>query len=137
MSYNLIPQNFLNIPSKFFDWDDDLAIHTDGSSGIDLFEDDEFVYVQASLPGVDPDDVEVTFDKGVLWIKGDKKEEEKDKKLKFYRRSTSSFSYRVSVPGEIDLSKEPEAESKHGVTTIKFHKHPQSKPKKISVKKLK
>jgi len=65
MSYNLVPQNFLSIPSKFFDWDDDLVTHVDNSSGINLFEDDEFVYVQAALPGVDPDDVEVTFDKGV------------------------------------------------------------------------
>jgi len=54
--------------------------------------------------------------------------------MKYYRKATSSFSYRVAVPGEIDLNVEPEAESKHGVMRVIFAKHPKMQPKKITVK---
>lgn len=111
-------------------WDWDLATNT--PSGLTISEDDRFVYVSANLPGVDPKDVEVTFDKGVVWIKGEMVEEEKDKK--YYRKASSSFSYRVAIPGDIDLDKEPEATSKHGIMTVKFVKKPRSQPKKITVK---
>lgn len=112
------------------DWDWDLATNT--PSGLSISEDDKYVYVAASLPGVDPKDVEVTFDKGVVWIKGEMVEEEKDKK--YYRKASSSFSYRVAIPGDIDMDHEPEATSKHGIMTVKFAKKPEAQPKKITVK---
>ncbi len=136
MAYDLIPKSVFSMPaSKFFDWDEDDMLPTNvGSGNISISEDDKKVYVQASLPGVDPKDIEMTFDKGVLWIKGEKQETEEDKKKKFYRKSSSSFSYRISVPGELDLGKDPEAESKDGVMTVTFYKHPKAQPKKITVK---
>jgi HSP20 family protein len=112
MPYDLIPRSFFNFPS--FNWDDEDQ-RPSSSTGL-----------------TDPDDVEITFDKGVLWIKGEAKEEEKKKK--YYRKASTSFSYRVAVHGEIDLSKEPNAESQDGVMKITFMKHPHTQPKKISVK---
>ena len=134
MAYDLIPKSFFSFP-KTFDWDDeDFLPMSSSPTGVSISEDEKHVYVQAALPGVSPDDVEMTFDKGTLWIKGEKKEEEEDKKKKFYRKATSSFSYRVVVPGEIDLGKDPEAESKDGMMTVTFTKHPKAQPKKIAVK---
>ena len=103
------------LPQIIDDWD----LTTNVPTGLTISEDDKYVYVSASLPGVDPKDVEVTFDKGVVWIKGE---------------ASSSFSYRIAVPGDIDAEKDPEATSKHGVMTVKFTKKPQSQPKKITVK---
>ena len=133
MVLDITPKSFWSFPtSRLFQWDDDDdAFSNTTPSGLSVSEDDQSVYVEAALPGVNPDEVEITFDKGMLWIKGEVKEEEKKKK--YYRKASSSFSYRVAVPGEVDLSKEPKADSKHGTLTVTFAKHPKSQPKKISV----
>jgi len=132
---DLVPGSFWRFPAfrmpSVWDDDDDLQIAST-PSGLSISEDEKNVYIDASLPGVDPKDVEITFDKGMLWIKGETKEEEKGKK--YYRKATSSFSYRVAVPGEIDSKKEPEATCNNGVMTVAFAKSPVSQPKKIAVK---
>lgn len=139
MAFDIVPGSFWSFPSfrapsSIFDEEDDWL--TSGSpSGISISEDEKKVYVTAALPGIAEEDIDITFNKGLLWIKGDTKTEEEDKKRKFYRRATSSFSYRVAVPGEIDPNSEPEATFKNGVMAITFTKSPASQPKKISVKK--
>ncbi|GIW61476.1 MAG: heat-shock protein Hsp20 [Patescibacteria group bacterium] len=99
--------------------------------GLSISEDDKNVYVEAAVPGVDPKEIEVTYENGVLTIRGEKKEEEKGKT--FRRRATRSFFYRIS-PGDVDPNKEPEAVCKNGVMTVTFAKVPEAKPKKIAVK---
>lgn len=114
-------------------WDDeDWDLAPVNSGGVTISEDAQNVYVEAAVPGIDPKDIEVTFDKGVVWIKGETKEEEKGKK--YYRKATSAFSYRVAVPGDIDMSKDFEAAHKNGTVKIAFAKSPASQPKKIAVK---
>lgn len=134
MAVSIVPKSFWTFPRfpSFFDEDEDMGMTLSSPSGISLSEDEKHVYVSAALPGVDPKDIEVTFDKGVVWIKGESQEEDKSKK--YYRKAASSFSYRIGVPGEIDSSAEPEAKYKNGVMTVSFPKSPKSQPKKISVK---
>lgn len=103
------------------------------SNGLTIAEDEAKVYISASLPGVKQDDVDITFDKGNLWIKGEVKEIENDPK-KYYRKASNTFSYRVRVPGELDQNLEPEAIYENGVMTIAFSKVPKSPPKKIQIK---
>ena len=131
MSYDLIPRSFFTFPTLQSIVEDDEFPTLSTPQGVTISEDTEKVYIEASLPGIDPKEVEITFDKGVLWIKGEKKEEDTGKK--YYRKAIRSFSYRVGVPGEIDTSKDPEAMSEHGVMKISFFKSPQSQPKKIAV----
>jgi HSP20 family protein len=101
---------------------------------LSLSEDDKHIYVQAQVPGVDPKNIDVTYHDGYLWIRGEAKESEEDKKRKYYRHATSSFSYRVAIPSEVDMKTEPEATYKHGVMTVTFAKSPKAQPKKITVK---
>src|SRR3990167_6604173 len=127
MAFELIPSSMLRFPSlSIFDEEDGLLPSTSSLSGLSVSEDANNVYVEAAVPGIDPKDVEVTFHKGLLWVKAEKKEEEKTKK--FYRKATSSFSYHLTVPGEIDQSKEPEAVVKNGIATVTFLKVPEAKP---------
>jgi HSP20 family molecular chaperone IbpA len=51
------------------------------------------------------EDVEVTYEKDVLWIKAEKKEEEKRPDKKFYRRALQSYSYRIALPASVDEKK--------------------------------
>jgi HSP20 family protein len=136
MAFDLIPRKLLSFPSMpaLWDEDDDWLTTPSTQSGLSISEDENKVYVEAAVPGIDPKNVEVTFQDGYLWVRGAHQEEEKDKKKKYYRQSSRSFSYRVAVPGDIDTGKDPEATYKHGVMTVAFAKSPKVQPKKIQVK---
>lgn len=123
----------LRIPSVWRDLEDMLLSSPAFSSGLTIYEDDKNVYVQADVAGVDPKDIEVTFDKGTLWIRGEAKEEAGEKR-KYYRRATRSYSYRVAVPGNVDTTIPPEASYSNGVLTVKFVKSPTAQPQRIEVK---
>jgi HSP20 family protein len=137
MSHELIPSRFLSFPQiqlpSVWNDDDDWLTAPSSPSGLSISEDDKKIYIEASLPGIDPKNIDITFQDGYLWIKGESKEEEKDKNKKYYREATKSFSYRVAVPGEIDNTIEPKATYKHGVMSVSFNKSPKSQPKKIQV----
>ena len=114
-------------------WDDD-DFMPNSSDNLDVYETKDEGVVKAAVAGVNPDKVDVTFEKGILTITGSEESEEKEDK-KYYRKSSRSYSYRVAVPGNIDLSVEPEAKIEHGVISISFKKAEEAKPKKIAVKK--
>lgn len=143
---SLIPKSFFSnfpslrratlgrFPTSWEDWENQLSELFEEQSGLTIYEDQKNVYVEASMPGLTPSDIEITWEKGVLRIKGEKKQEEQDKEKKFYRRSATSFSYQVAVPGQIDETKEPSAGYKDGIMKIAFAKSKQGQAKKIQVK---
>lgn len=118
---------------NFWD-DDDLLTMSDSQTGLDLFETEDEVVVRANIAGVSSQDVDLTYEKGVLWIKAEKSSEEKTDDKQFYSRSNWSYSYKVAVPGMLDHSVEPEAEIENGVLSVTFKKAEASKPKKLSIK---
>jgi HSP20 family protein len=137
MALDLIPRSFWNLPTRLpsiFDEDDGLFSMLP-SSGLSVSEDNQNIYIEAAVPGVEPDQVEVTYDKGIAWIKGAKEEKEEDKQRKFYRKASGSFSYRVSVPGNIDPNQEPTAVIKNGTIRLTFKKQPEEQPKRIQITK--
>jgi len=104
-------------------------------SSVSISEDEKNVYVEAHMPGLNESEIEISLDKGVLWIKGERKEEEQDKKRKYYYKCDRSYSYRVAVPGEIDANKEPEAHYEKGILNVAFLKSAKEQPKRISVRR--
>lgn len=106
------------------------------SSGVSISEDEKHVYVEAAVPGICPEEIEMTYDKGMLMIKAEKKEESSDKNKKFYRKAYQKFFYNVVVPGNVDEAKSPEASCKDGILKVSFMKiHPGNVRKKIPIKK--
>jgi HSP20 family protein len=138
---DLITKDFLDFPfprisrdlSTFFDDETWSVVPQAASQGLSISEDDKHVYIEAAVPGIDPKQIDITFHKGTLWIRAQGQQEEKDTKKKYYRKASSSFSYRVTVPGEIDDDAEPHASIQNGMVTITFQKTPQAQPKKIQV----
>ncbi len=104
--------------------------------GVSVYEDEKKVHVEASVPGLSPEDIEVTFEKGLLWIRGEKKEEEDKKEgdVKYHTRASTSFSYRVYLPTKVEETSTPEAVCEKGVVKISFAKAKTSSPQKITVK---
>jgi len=116
-------------------WDDDaFPVIPAAARELDVYEGENEVVVKANVAGVSPDDINVTFEKGVLWIQAKATKEEEDKKLKFYTKSSWNYSYKVTVPGLIDHSKEPDVSLENGVLKVSFAKSEASKPKKLTVK---
>jgi len=104
----------------------------ESASGLSMSEDDRDIFIEASLPGIDPKEIEVTFERGVLWIRGEAKEE--DTKRKYYHRAQRSFVYRLSIPETVDPASEPEVTSRNGVLRVTFNKVLKTELKKIKVK---
>src|SRR3989338_1650284 len=99
---NLLSRWQLSRFPSFFDEDQNWLMMPRDISGLSISEDNKGVYVEAAVPGINPDNIEVTYNRGVLWIRAEAEEEEKDKNKKYYRKSSRSFSYRVTVPGNGD-----------------------------------
>lgn len=104
------------------------------SPAVDITEtDDEFV-IHADLPGVKPDEIEVTAEDGVLTLKGEReghKEEEKDN-YKRIERFSGSFMRRFTLPDTADLERIA-AKTKDGVLDLTIPKVEKAKPKLIKV----
>jgi len=134
MSIDIVPKSFWSFPTNSLLNDEDFLSPSFAGSDLSVSEDETKVYIEANMPGLEADDIEVTYHKGQLWLRGSKKEEE-DKKKKYYRYASSSFNYRLAVPGNIDEKVEPDAEYKNGVMKVTFKKMSEAQPKKIAVKK--
>lgn len=122
-------------PFRDIDEEDWLSLPQSSKSGLSISEDKDHVYVEADVPGIEPEKIDVTYKKGVLTIKGVKEEKEEDKNKKFYRHAKQDFFYQVMVPGNIDESAEPVSSYKNGTVTIKFPKRLEEEPKKIEVRR--
>jgi HSP20 family protein len=119
---SLVTRNFLNSPLSLIDsvWNDmdDFMPRQSYQTGLDISEDEGHIYVEAAVPGVDPKEIELTYDKGILWIKAEAKNEEK-KGRKVYK---------------MDESHDPEATYRNGLMLIKFAKAKKAQPKRIQLK---
>ena len=103
---------------------------------VDVTETDKEIKVYAEIPGVEPKDIDVGIEDGVLTIKGEKKYEREEKEKGQYRmeRSYGSFERAIELPAEVDESK-AKAEFKKGVLRLTLPKRPgaPSRRKKIPV----
>ena len=102
---------------------------------VDIYEDEEGVDLRFELAGVEPKDVDIRFENGVLTLRGDRKLEKEEKKDNYHRVELSygTFTRSFSLPGTVDAEK-IRAESKNGVLTVHLPKKPEAKPKAIQVK---
>lgn len=104
---------------------------------VDVTEDNENLYVEADIPGVDKKDVKVSVVGDVLTISGEKKKESRDENKNYYRleRTSGSFSRSFTLPSEIHTDKIG-AEFKEGVLRITLPKTEEAKvvEKQIEIK---
>lgn len=102
---------------------------------VNIVENGNGLEISVDLPGMDPKNVEVTVEDGVLSISGERSFNKEDENDTFHRveRSYGSFERRFTVPTTIDAAK-IEARFKNGVMTLSLPKREESKPKAIKVK---
>lgn len=120
-------------------WDDveeKMARWFGKDAGVSISEDDQNVYIESHLPGLQADDIEVSLDRNTLRIVGEKKDEEVAQDKRYHRRAQKSFFYQVELPTAVEENTE-QAEYQDGVLHITFKKAHKENIKRIAVRNKK
>jgi HSP20 family protein len=101
---------------------------------IEVSETDTDIEVKASLPGIRPEDVEITVANGVLSVKAQHKDVSEDKKRDYYRREIryGALQRALSLPVSVDADK-AEARFENGMLHLRLPKAEALRPKQIKV----
>jgi len=103
---------------------------------LDVYETDDNLVVEAALPGIKPEDVDISVVGNTLSIKAETKHEEKKEekgKYHYQERRYGAFQRTVSLPVEVHADK-AEAVFENGVLKLTLPKAEEAKPKRITVK---
>ena len=105
------------------------------SPAVDIYEEKNAIVLTAELPGVKPEEIHVSVDKGVLTIRGERKMESEDKQEGYHRveRSYGSFTRSFVLPDTVD-AEHIEASCDAGVLSLRLPKKPAAQPRRISVR---
>lgn len=101
---------------------------------VEVSETDDAVEVKAELPGVKPEDVDITVSSGLLNIKAEHREEQEEKQKSYVRHEIryGSMQRTISLPSTVDPDK-AEASFENGIIRLKFPKSPEMQPKRIPI----
>jgi HSP20 family protein len=110
-------------------WDNDVSFT------MDLYEDGDNLVLKAALPGVKPEDVDISIVNDTVTIKGEMKSEQETKQESYHRREIryGSFARSATLPTRVNHEK-TEATFKDGILTVIMPKADEVKPKSIKVK---
>jgi HSP20 family protein len=102
---------------------------------VNISEDPDHIFLRAELPGVNPEDLDITIKDQHLVLRGERKISTEEKNVNYHRRERESGFFRrvLRLPAEVDPNK-VEAACKDGVLTISLAKPEEVKPRQISVK---
>ena len=103
---------------------------------LELSDGDDEIIVTAEVPGMDPDDIDVTIAGNQLVISGEKRDEHEEQH-EGYRRSERYYGYfrrMIDLPQDVD-SQEIDARYSYGVLELHIPKTEESQPRRISVQK--
>ena len=136
------PKNRLRdfVPANLVDFDAFLnpvlsPSHRTGHTNAGLWEDENAYHVELDVPGVQRENVDVTFDKGTLTVSAERKHEQSSEDRKgwreerFYGKVTRSF----TLPDAIDVESIG-AELTNGVLRVTVAKSPAAQPRKVEIK---
>jgi len=138
MRHRTDPTPHLDLFSNMLDrlWEGELPLFEGGYyPPLELSDTDESVMVQAELPGLKPEDIELSVEGSVLTMSGEKKEssEKADGNYHHSERRYGSFRRVVTLPSEVNTEKVT-TEFDNGILTITLPKVQESRRKRIEVK---
>jgi HSP20 family protein len=120
---------------RFFDdsfFNDGFSPEWGAGVPVSLWQDEDHVYIEAELPGLTDQDVDVTVHNGMLFIRGERKPEEGRQYL-YNGRTWGQFERVIRLPEAVDADN-VQAELTHGILQVALPKSPEAKPKKITLK---
>jgi HSP20 family protein len=114
--------------------DNSSVVTSHWSPMVDIKETEDGFVLYADVPGVDPKDIEVTMDNGVLTIRGERKLESEEERQGYKRmeRARGTFYRRFSLPDSADPER-ISARGQNGVLEVSIPKQEKMQPRRISV----
>jgi HSP20 family protein len=105
------------------------------SPSVDIFENKDQIVLEAELPGMNADDVNISIENNVLTLHGERKFEKKDEGDNFHRveRSYGSFTRSFTLPPTVS-SENANAEFENGLLRLTLAKREEAKPRRIEIK---
>ena len=103
---------------------------------MDVVEKNDHVAVRVEVAGVEPEDIDVSIENGILTVSGEKKEKEEHQDGDWHRVESRFGSFRRSVrlPENLDTEK-VSADVENGVLVVTLQKSQAGEPRKIDVRK--
>jgi HSP20 family protein len=137
ISHSGLQDEIKQVLEKFFpdsETDQSNVVTSQWVPRVDIREEAQRFVILADIPGVDPKDIEIHMDKGILTIKGERKSETREQTERYSRveRAHGVFYRRFSLPD----SANPDgitASGQHGVLEVSIPKRPETTPRRISV----
>lgn len=128
------PADLRNAFDRFFgDTDSSSVATSQWTPAVDIREETSRFVILADVPGVDPNDIEIHMDKGILTIKGERKADaDGEAKVSRVERLGGTFHRRFALPDSADADA-ISATGRHGVLEIAIPKKPQTTPRRIAV----
>jgi HSP20 family protein len=104
------------------------------SAALNVYEEGDNLVVEAQMPGMRPEDVNVTFERGTLTIRSETKSEEerKDRNYLIREHRRGSFSRSITLPQSVDPDN-AKATFENGMLRLTFPKSQQARPRRIQV----
>jgi HSP20 family protein len=101
---------------------------------LDVSETNNEFVVKASLPGMNPDDLDITYNAGVLTVRGETKAEKEEEGVRYHLRERryGTFARSISLPTPVKADA-IKAHYADGVLTLTMPKAEEAKPKRIAV----
>ena len=135
---NLLHRDLDHLAGRRFGYaspDDTDNTVADWVPAVDVVEEQERFVLRADLPGVNPDDIDVNMENGVLSLSGDRSIENREETvgLKRYERVSGRFYRRFNLPETAD-AEAISARSANGILEISIPKQPQIQARRITVK---
>jgi HSP20 family protein len=116
-----------------FGWAAPLTERTGWSPPVDLEETDDAYVVEAELPGVKREDVNIELVGNELMITGEVREQERTGTLRKKARRTGRFDYRLGLPSHVD-PEQVKAALSEGVLTVRVPKSERAQRRRIEIK---
>jgi len=120
---------------EFAQDDDSHGAVSDWMPAVDVQETKDAFVLRADLPGVDPKDIDVTMENGVLTLRGRRQSESatEDGGYRRVERISGEFFRRFTLPDVAD-AESISAQTSNGVLTVRIAKRPEVQPRRIEVK---
>lgn len=115
--------------------DESHVVGSNWAPAVDIKEEDDRYVIHADIPGVPPEDIDISMEQGVLTIKGERHHESEQDKEGYHRieREHGTFMRRFALPKNVD-SEQISASSKDGVIELVLPKaRQQEQPKRINI----
>ncbi|NMW25045.1 Hsp20/alpha crystallin family protein [Rhodanobacter denitrificans] len=134
---NSLPEEIRQAFDRFLqpeDGDASNVVTSQWAPRVDIREDEQRFVILADIPGVDPAQIEVSMDKGILTIKGEREAGNAEQNGKFTRveRARGAFHRRFALPDSAD-AEGVTANGKFGVLEIVIPKKAQATPRRITI----